>query len=87
MRYGPERPTLYTGIGEQIMLARRRAVLTQRELGQLLGVSHVAVGDIERGQTKPNLDNLSVIADALGVPLSQFLVLERRARTQEEAAP
>ena len=75
MRYGSERPTLYTAIGEQIMLARRRAGLTQRELGQKLGISHVAVGDIERAKSRPDLDNLAVIADALGVPMSTIVVL------------
>lgn len=74
MRYAREGPSLYAGVGEQIMLARRRAGLTQRDLGERLGVSHVAVGDIERGKTKPNLDHLAAIAEALDVPLKQLLV-------------
>lgn len=74
MRYQREGSSLYLGVGEQIMLARRRAGLTQRELGERLGVSHVAVGDIERGKTKPNLDHLAAVAEALGVPLMQLLV-------------
>ena len=88
MRYKREGPSLYVGVGEQIMLARRRADLTQRELGERLGVSHVAVGDIERGRTKPNLDHLAAIAEALDVPLHQLLIWgsERRrpARQQED---
>lgn len=67
-------PSLYIGVGEQILLARRRAKLTQRDLGQRLGVSHVAVGDIERGKTKPNLDQFAAIAEALDVPLKELLV-------------
>ena len=78
MRYKREGPSLYVGVGEQIMLARRRAGLTQRDLGGRLGVSHVAVGDIERGKTKPNLDHLMAIACALGIPLPEIVVLERR---------
>lgn len=74
MRYAREGPSLYLGVGEQIMLARRRADLTQRQLGERLGVSHVAIGDIERGKTKPNLDHLAAIAEALDVPLKQLLV-------------
>lgn len=84
MRYGSERPTLYIGIGEQIMLARRRAGLTQRELGAKLGISHVSVGDIERAKSRPDLDNLAVIADALDVPLSQLVVLGLRAGPRSE---
>ncbi len=75
MRYAREGPSLYVGVGEQIMLARRRANLTQRQLGDRLGVSHVAVGDIERGKTKPNLDHLAAIAEALDVPLSRLLAV------------
>lgn len=75
MKYQTEHPTLYTSIGERIILARRRAGLSQRELGQRLGVSHAAVSDIERAQTRPNLDNLAVIAEAIGVPLGQLVVI------------
>lgn len=74
MRYAREGPSLYVGVGEQIMLSRRRAGMTQRQLGEKLGVSHVAVGDIERGKTKPNLDHLAAIAKALDVPLKDLLV-------------
>lgn len=76
MRYGKQGRSMYPDIGERIMLARRRAGMTQRELGQRLGVSHVAVGDIERGKTKPDLDNLAAIAGALGVPFSQIVVFD-----------
>jgi transcriptional regulator with XRE-family HTH domain len=74
MRYAREGPSLYVGVGEQIMLARRRAGWNQRQLGERVGVSHVAIGDIERGKTKPNLDHLAAIAEALDVPLKQLLV-------------
>jgi transcriptional regulator with XRE-family HTH domain len=82
MVYGRARashePTLYTGIGEQIMLARRRAGLNQTEAGSRLGITAAAVSDLERGKTRPNLDNLEEIANALGVLLTQIVVLERR---------
>jgi len=66
---------IYRDIGERVMLARRRAGLTQRELAEQLGISHVAVGQIERGETRPDLGKLAVLADALGVPLSEIVVL------------
>lgn len=76
-RYGGEEaPSLYPQIGERILLARRRAGINQRDFGRKLGVSHAAVSDIERGKTKPDLDNLAVIAEALGVDLSEIVVLE-----------
>lgn len=70
-------PSHYIGIGERIMLARRRAGLSQRAFGERLGISHAAVSDLETGKTKPDLDNLAVVADALGVPLNQIVVLEK----------
>jgi transcriptional regulator with XRE-family HTH domain len=86
MRYSSGRSSLYPGIGERILLARRRAGLNQREFGQRIGITHAAVSDLERGKSKPNLDNLAVIADALGVPLSDIVELDERrptSRTQE----
>lgn len=76
-RYGGEGPpSLYPKIGERILLARRRAGINQRDFGRQLGISHAAVSDLERGKTKPDLDNLAVIAEALGVPLTEIVVLE-----------
>lgn len=79
----PGEPTLYTEIGEQIMLARRRALMNQSDLAARLGISHAAVSDIERGKTRPNLDNLEEIAMALGVPLSQLVVIPRGQRAAQ----
>ncbi len=41
-------------------------------------MSHVAVGDIERGKTRPNLDHLAAIAEAIGVPLANIVRLTER---------
>ena len=83
MRYPSDRPSLYPEIGERILLARRRAGLNQREFGQRVGITHAAVSDLERGKSKPNLDNLAVVADALGVPLSQIIVLDAHRRAEQ----
>jgi transcriptional regulator with XRE-family HTH domain len=84
MKYGQGDPgkAIYQRVGEQILLARRRLGWTQRDLGERLGISHVAVGDIERGKSRPDLGNLAAIADVLGVPLTQIVVLERRQRAE-----
>lgn len=68
-------PTLYTDIAERILLARRRAGLSQRDLGQKLGVTHAAVSYIEQAKTRPDLDYLAKIASALGVSLREIVVL------------
>lgn len=72
---GESQPSLYPAIGIEIRVARIRAGLNQRELGRRLGISHAAVSDLETGKTKPDLDNLSVVAEVLGVPLKQLLVV------------
>jgi transcriptional regulator with XRE-family HTH domain len=83
MRYQTDRPSLYPEIGDNIRMARLRHRVSQRELGKRLGVSHAAISDIERAVTRLDLDNLAVIADALGVPLGQLVVLDA-ARTAGE---
>jgi len=81
VRYDERRPTLYREIGGRIMLARRRAGLSQRELGARLGITHAAVSYIERAKSKPNLDNLADIAEAIGVSLGEIVILERERRS------
>lgn len=87
MRYNTSETSLYAGIGERILLARRRAGLSQRALSLRLGVTHVSISHLERGETRADLDNLAAVADALNVPLSDIVVLERRRpRTVEGKA-
>ena len=76
MRYKTDRLSLYPRIGDNIRMARLRQRMSQRALGGRLRVSHAAISDIERAKTQPDLDTLAVIADALGVPLSQIVALE-----------
>lgn len=80
-RYGKEdQPSFYPAIGTEIRVARVRAGINQRELGRRLGISHAAVSDLETGKTKPDLDNLAVVAEVLGVPLTQLVVLDTERR-------
>ena len=88
MAYGVRRPpdeTLYRGVSEAILLARRRAGLSQADVGARLGVTAAAVSDLERAVTRPDLDGLAEIAAALGVPLNEIVVLDERRRQQPDA--
>ena len=49
--------------GERIRSLRQRSGLSQQALGEMLGVSAVAVGKWERGQTQPDINSLSRMAD------------------------
>lgn len=75
--------SVYVEVGERIRLARRRLGLTQRGLGERLGVSHAAVSDLERGVTRPNLDGLIDVATALCIPVEQLLILDRRPQRRD----
>lgn len=55
-------------VGERIKEYRKQAGLTQKELGDRLGVSNVHIGQYERGLRNPRLPQLKKIADALDIP-------------------
>lgn len=53
--------------GERIRAIRKKKGLSQKDLGEMLGVSGTMVGQYETGQRKPRLDTLQRIAVALNV--------------------
>lgn len=59
----------YTIIGEQIQKYRKAAKLTQKELGETLGISSSAVSQWETGGT-PDISLLPAIADKLGISVN-----------------
>lgn len=56
----------YTIVGEQIQKFRKEKALTQRELGERIGVSGSAVSQWESGGT-PDISLLPALSDVLGV--------------------
>jgi transcriptional regulator with XRE-family HTH domain len=52
-------------LGFRITEKRKRLEMSQSQLGEMLGVSHAAVSDIERGVTNLNVESISKIADIL----------------------
>ena len=58
--YGTRKPRLY--IAER----RERAGKTQKQLGDLLGVSDVTISRWETGQREPSLGTQAAICEALG---------------------
>lgn len=57
---------------ERIRMLRLRAGLSQQELGRQLGVSAVAVGKWERGQTQPDIRSLTRMADIFGTTIDDL---------------
>jgi transcriptional regulator with XRE-family HTH domain len=60
-------------IGEKIRIIRKRKGLTQKELGERLGVSDMSVRRYENAENM-QIDTLEKIANALNVPIGAFIV-------------
>jgi DNA-binding XRE family transcriptional regulator len=70
------RNTTAAQVGRAIRSARRKAGLTQAELGEFVGGAHRhAIAALERGEVTQQLERFFAIADALG------LDVELRPRT------
>lgn len=55
--------------GRIVREARRRAGLTQRELGERVGTTQSAIARIERGSTEPAYDRVQRLVEACGFDL------------------
>ena len=59
--------------GNRLYQLRRRAGLSQTQLGEKVGVTNKAVSKWENGQAKPGLDVAHRLADILGVSVDELL--------------
>lgn len=69
--------------GQLIKAARKKAGMTQEELGKKTGVSGSSMAQWENDLRNPKLDTLQRIASALGVPV-QELISDWEAVDKEE---
>lgn len=60
--------TVAERFGENLMILRRRALLSQEDLGVRAGVHRTAIGALERGYRLPRLDTIIKLAGALDRP-------------------
>ena len=60
-------------IATQIRAARVAANLTQENVALTTGIDRATYNRIEQGHSAPLLDTLILIADAIGVPLSDLV--------------
>lgn len=64
-------------IGEQIRIERERRGISQKNLAEMAGIPVITLQQYERGITKrPRIDQLSKIAQALGLSVDDFLADE-----------
>ncbi|MGI8824765.1 MAG: helix-turn-helix domain-containing protein [Chloroflexota bacterium] len=69
--------------GDVLRRYRSWKQLSRRELAQRAGLSPVFLGEIERGEKDPSSHSVSLIAEALGVPLTELYL---RVATRLDAA-
>ncbi|MFE7273057.1 helix-turn-helix domain-containing protein [Streptomyces sp. NPDC057623] len=65
--------TRQRAIGVQLREARRQAGLTQIQLGEGIGRDHKTISRWENAVRTPDLRDLLLLADALGVPLADLV--------------
>jgi len=59
--------------GENLARCRRRADLSQEELGVLAAMNRTQIGILERGERLPRIDTLARLAGALSVSPDELL--------------
>lgn len=60
-------------IGESIRKYRKEKGWSQRKLSELSGVSHTQIANYETNRTKPTLETIVKIANALNVNIAELL--------------
>lgn len=60
-------------LGKRIRLFRRQRRFTQERLGELAGICHKYIGQIERAEKNPSLTVVSRIAHALELKLTDLI--------------
>lgn len=63
-------------VNEAIKYWRKKRGLTQKQLGEKLGVSYQAICFYEKGKRNPKIENIKRIAEALEIPVSYIIKLE-----------
>ena len=72
-----------TATGRNIVRLRKQAGLTVRELQDVFGFSNPqAIYKWQRGQAMPTIDNLVVLAAALGVGLDDIIIVDDPLRVK-----
>lgn len=59
--------------GQNLVRCRKRAGISQEELGICASLHRTQIGALERGGHLPRLDTLARLAGALGVPAGELL--------------
>ena len=72
-------------IGANIRRARTRRRLTQDDLAQAVHTTRQTISNYETGRSRPDVETLQLLADALGVELTELLDVEPSADARRAA--
>lgn len=73
-------------VGDKIRYYRKRKKITQKELGDILGVKHNTVSDYERGIISPEQDTLFSLSDALDISINDLFPSKENTGNKLEQA-
>jgi transcriptional regulator with XRE-family HTH domain len=65
--------------GDLILMSRRRAGLTQRELAERLGLRQATIARWERGARRPSFEDAEAVAHACGLQIDAQVAVEDRS--------
>lgn len=71
-------------IGKRIKEYRVQSGLTQKQLGEEIGVSNARVSNWENGENRPDADTLMAICKVLGVTADTLLGIKKESATIDE---
>jgi transcriptional regulator with XRE-family HTH domain len=72
------RPLLSAAIGVAIRELRVEQGISQRELAKRSELNRNWLGLVERGDVNPSIDNLAIVADTLGIRVSELVTRAER---------
>ena len=72
-------------VGENIKKYRKNKGLTQKELGELIGVKAITIRKYESNEREPNIETLNKIATALRVTINDLLGIKIVERSNENS--
>ena len=67
-----ESPTLLLDLGHALREARSDGRISQEELGLRTGIHRNYIGGIERGERNPSVTTVAILANELGVTMSEL---------------
>lgn len=73
-------------IGGKIKYYRKKMNLTQKELGDKIGVKHNTISDYERGYASPEQDTLFELSDIFGVKIGDLFPEKENTTNELERA-